>query len=70
MLDAARKHLLETAAAQHALADAGRREHWVSLTEGEKAPGESTLAVDPEHLNTPSARTSRLVANVAHTLVV
>ena len=66
----ARKRLLRAAAARHAQAEAERREHWLPVTASGQALDDSTLTIDPEQLNTPSARTSRLVANVAHTLVV
>lgn len=70
MLESARNRLLATALARQAEAEAEKREHCVAVTASGQVLGGSALAVDPEQLNTPSARAARLVANVAHTLVV
>lgn len=69
MLGAARERLQRAALVQHAQAEADQRAHWAA-TAADQEKDRTPLTVDPEMLNIPSARVARLVANVAHTLVV
>lgn len=70
VLESARKRLLDTAIARQAEAEVDKREQWAAVTAPGQALGGSALTIDPEQLNTPTARAARLIANVSNTLVV
>lgn len=69
LLNAAQERLQRAALVQHAQAEADQRAHWAATAAGQDRE-RKPLTVDPEMRNIPSARVARLVANVAHTLVV